>query len=110
MRLETGLLTRDASMGTEAPATVVIPVPCAPKTAPCPTCGQPGHRKRALTRAGASEAVAVLEITYGEDAARCDRRTTVRNTPEGAPPKAHDYNKVRDLVIDRLPKDGGRHL
>ena len=37
-------------MGTEAPTTVVIPVHCAPKKAPCPKCGKRGRRKRTLTR------------------------------------------------------------
>src|SRR5918997_3524582 len=109
MRLFTSLDTRDTSMGTEAPTSVVIPVRCAPKKAPCPTCGQRGRRKRTLTRtvrAVAYKAVAVLEVTYGEYAARCGCCTTFRNSPEGVPPKAKYDNKVRDLVLDRLLKDG----
>lgn len=96
-------------MGTKAPTTVVIPVRCAPKKAPCPGCGKRGRRKRTLTRTVrtvAYKTVAVLEITYGEYAARCRCRTTFRNTPEGVLPKAHYDNKVRDLVLDRLLKDG----
>jgi transposase-like protein len=96
-------------MGTEAPTPVVIPVPCAPKKAPCPTCGKRGRRKRTLTRAVrtvAYKAVAVLEITYGEYAARCDCCTTFRTNPDGVLPKAKYDNKVRDLVLDRLLKDG----
>lgn len=96
-------------MGTEAPTTVVIPVHCAPKKAPCPECGKRGRRKRTLTRTVrtvAYKAVASLEITYGEDAARCGCRTTFRNNPEGVPPKAHYDNKVRGLVLERLLKDG----
>ena len=38
-------------MGTEAPTSIVIPVHCAPKKAPCPQCGRRGRRKRILTRA-----------------------------------------------------------
>src|SRR3954454_6357681 len=96
-------------MGTEAPTPVVIPVDCAPKKAPCPKCGKRGRRKRILTRTVrtvAYKAVAVLEITYGEYAARCGCRTTFRNCPEGVPPKAKYDNRVRELVLDRLLKDG----
>ncbi len=96
-------------MGTEAPTSIVIPVHCAPKKAPCPDCGKRGRRKRTLTRivrTVAYQAVAVLEVTYGEYAARCGCCTTFRNSPEGVPPKAKYDNKVRDLVLDRLLKDG----
>src|SRR4051794_12586414 len=96
-------------MGTGAPTPIVIPVRCAPKKAPCPKCGKRGRRKRTRTRTVrtvAYKAVAVLEVTYGEYAARCDCRTTFRNSPEGVPPKAKYDNKVRDLVLDRLLKDG----
>jgi hypothetical protein len=57
-------------------------------------------------RTVAYKAVAYLEVTYGEYAARCNCRTTFRNTPEGVLPKARYDNKVRDLVLDRLLKDG----
>jgi transposase-like protein len=96
-------------MGTEAPTAVVIPVRCAPKKAPCPTCGTPGRRKRTLTRTVrtvAYKAVAVLEVTYGEYVARCDCGTTSRTRPEGGLPRAKYDNKVRDLVLGRLLKDG----
>src|SRR3954470_19127084 len=96
-------------MGTEAPTSIVIPVRCAPKKAPCPRCGKPGRRKRTLTRTVrtvAYQAVAVLEVTYGEYAARCGCRTTFRSCPEGVPPKAKYDNRVRELVLDRLLKDG----
>src|SRR5215831_8622198 len=109
MRLITRLITRDTSMGTEAPTTVVIPVRCAPKKAPCPNCGKPGRRKRMLTRmvrTVAFKAVAFLEVTYGEYQARCDCCTTFRNTPDGVLPRALDDNKVRDLVLGRIIKDG----
>src|SRR3954451_3040518 len=95
-------------MGTEAPTSVVIPVHCAPKKAPCPRCGKRGRRKRTLTRAVrtvAYKAVAFLEVTYGEYAARCGCCTTFRNSPEGVLPKAHYDNELRDLVLDRLLKD-----
>src|SRR5690348_16298598 len=109
MRLITCLITRDTSMGTEAPTTVVIPVRCAPMKAPCPNCGKPGRRKRTLTRrvrTVAYKAIAFLEVTYGEYQAQCDCCKTFRSTPEGFLPKAHYDNKVRDLVLDRILQDG----
>ena len=78
-------------MGTEAPTPIVIPVRCAPKKAARPRCGKRGRRKRTLTRTVrtiAYKAIAVLEITYGEYAARCRCCTTFRTTPEGVPAKA----------------------
>lgn len=97
------------AMGTEAPTPIVIPVYCAPKKAPCPKCGKRGRRKRTVTRrvrTVAYKAVAYLEITCGEYAARCECSTTFRNTHEDVLPRAAYDNKVRDLVLDRLLKDG----
>ena len=48
----------------------------------------------------------MLEVTYGEYAARCRCCTTFRTTPEGVPPKARYDDRVRDLVLDRVLKDG----
>jgi transposase-like protein len=97
-------------MGTGAPTSIVIPVHAAPKKAPCPTCGKHGRRKRKLTprrvRTVAYQAIAYLEITCGEYQAQCDCRTTFRNSPEGVLPRALYDNKVRDLVLDRILKDG----
>ena len=96
-------------MGTDAPTTIVIPVHCAPRKAPCPECGKQGRRKRVLTRTVrtvAFKAIAVLEITYGEYTARCDCRASFRNTPDGVLPKAKYDNKVRDLVLERILDDG----
>jgi hypothetical protein len=96
-------------MDVKPPEILVIPVSCARKTAPCPHCGQPGRRKRTLTRSVrtvAYKAVAVLEITYGEYQARCDCCTTFRTNPEGVLPKAKYDNRVRDLVLERLLDDG----
>jgi hypothetical protein len=96
-------------MGTEAPTSVVIPVHCALKKAPCPKCGKRGRRKRTLTRTVrtlAYKAVAVLQVTYGEYAARCRCCKSFRNSPDGVPPKARYDHRVRDLVLDRLLKDG----
>jgi len=96
-------------MGTDAPTTVFIPIHCAPKKAPCPTCGKSGKRKRTCTRevrTVAYKVVAFLRITYGEYMAGCQCCKTFRNTPEDVLPKAHYDNKVRDLVLDRILKDG----
>ena len=111
MRLEHDLVTQDASMSTDVPVPtpLVIPVRCAPKKAPCPTCGKLGRRKRSLKRTVRTvsyKAVAVLEITYGEYHANCDCSTTFRTTPEGVLPKAKYDNKVRDLVLERILDDG----
>src|SRR5215468_5314426 len=110
MRIATPLTTEDASMGTEAPTIVTIPVRCAPKKAPCPQCGQPGRRQRILpprrVRTVAYKAIAYLEITCGEYRARCDCCTTFRHTPEGVLPRALYDNKVRDLVLARIIEDG----
>src|SRR4051794_12155883 len=98
------------TMGTEAPTPVVIPRHCAPKKAPCPKCGKYGRRKRKLpprrVRTVAYKAVAFLEVICGEYQARCGCCKTFRNTPEGVLPKALSDNKVRDLVLDRILKDG----
>jgi hypothetical protein len=97
-------------MGTDAPTIVTIPVHCAPKKAPCPKCGKHGRRARKLdprlVRTVAYKAIVYLEITCGEYRAKCDCCTTFRNTPEGVLPRAHYDNKVRDLVLDRILKDG----
>jgi hypothetical protein len=96
-------------MGTDAPTIVFIPVHCAPKKAPCSKCRKLGKRKRTRTRevrTVAFKAVAYLKITYGEYTAQCECCTTIRKTPEGVLPKAHYDNKVRDLVLDRIIKDG----
>ena len=107
--MEHSPFTKDASMGTGAPTPVFIPVHCAPKKAPCPKCGRRGRRKRTFTRTirtVAYKAVAYLEITCGEYGARCDCCKTFRNSPEGVLPRALYDNKVRDLVLDRILKDG----
>jgi transposase-like protein len=96
-------------MGTEAPTPVVIPIHSAPKKAPCPKCGKPARRKRTFTRTVrtvAYKAIAYLEVTCGEYAARCDCCQTFRNSPEQVLPRAFYDNKVRDLVLDRILKDG----
>jgi Transposase len=97
-------------MGTEAPTIVTIPVRCAPKKAPCPTCGRPGRRKRILpprrVRTVAYKAIAYLEVTCGEYRAGCGCCATFRSTPEGVLPRAAYDNTVRDLVLGRIIEDG----
>jgi hypothetical protein len=97
-------------MGMDSPTTVFIPVHCAPKKAPCPTCGKHGRRKRKLpprrVRTIMHKEIAFLETTCGEYQALCDCCTTFRTTPEGVLPRARYDNKVRDLVLDRILKDG----
>src|SRR3954463_2321414 len=101
---------RTKAMGTGAPTPLVIPLHCAPKKAPCPTCGRHGIRKRKVAprrvRTVAYKAVAFLEITCGEYRARCGCCTTFRNTPEQVLPRALYDNKVRDLVLERVVEDG----
>lgn len=96
-------------MGTEAPTPIVIPLRRAPKKAPCPRCGERGRRKRTVTRrvrTVAYKAIAYLEITSGEYAARCGCSKTFRNTHEDVLPRAAYDSKVRDLVLDRILRDG----
>ena len=104
------LSTKDASMGTDAPTPVVLPIHCAPNKAPCPKCGKYGKRTRKLpprrVRTVMYKAVAFLEITCGEYRARCACCTTFRNTPTQVLPRALYDNKVRDLVLERLRDDG----
>ena len=95
-------------MGTDAPTTVVIPLHCAPKKAPCPECGKRGLRKRTVTRTVrtvAYKAVASLEVTYGEYQARCECCTTFRNTPEGVLPK-----KLSQNLAERLENKGANRV
>lgn len=96
-------------MDAIAPTVVDIPVCCAPKKAPCPTCGRwaervrVGHRE---VRTIAYKQIARLQIAYGEYQARCGCCTTFRTSPEGVLPRAKYDNKVRQAVLDRLIDDG----
>ena len=95
-------------MDASAP-TVVVPVSCAPKKAPCPKCGKRGTRIRVLhrqVRTLAYQQIAVLDITYGEYAARCRCSKTFRTNPDTVLPKAKYDNKVRQAVLDRIVDDG----
>ena len=96
-------------MDAVAPTVLDIPVWCAPKKAPCPTCGRLAKRVRTGqrdVRTIAYRQVARLQITYGEYQARCACRTTFRTSPEGVMPRAKYDNKVRQAVLDRIIDDG----
>jgi hypothetical protein len=91
------------------PDEITIPVRCAPKLAPCPTCGNKGRRQRTWTRRVrtiAYQKVAWLHITYGEYQARCRCCKYFRTTPADVLPKADYDNKVRQAVLDRILQDG----
>ena len=94
-------------MDAEAPVRV-IPIRCAPKKAPCPSCGQLGRRKRTHerdVRTIAYKEIAFLRITYGEYEARCNCCRTFRTHPEGVLAKAKYDNKVREAVLDGILED-----
>jgi hypothetical protein len=81
---------------------------CAPKHAPCPTCGRRGHRKRVLhrrLRTLAYHRIAWLEVTYAEYQARCACCHYFRTWPLDVPPKADYDASVRQAVLDRLLHD-----
>lgn len=81
---------------------------CAPKRAPCPSCGRLARRKRLLTRRLHSLAYhqpAWLLVTYGEYQARCSCCKFFRTWPLDVPPKADYDPSVRQAVLDRLLRD-----
>lgn len=96
-------------MDAAAPTVVDIPVFCAPKKAPCPTCGRLAKRVRTgqrEVRTIAYKQIARLQITYGEYQAHCDCCTTFRTLPKGVLARAKYDNKVRQAVLDRIIDDG----
>ena len=81
---------------------------CAPRRAPCPSCGRRGHRKRLLhrrVRTLAYRRVAWLEVTYAEYRSRCGCCKYFRTGPLDVPPKADYDTTVRQAVLDRLLRD-----
>ena len=81
---------------------------CAPRRAPCPSCGRQGHRKRLLhrrVRTLAYRRVAWLEVTYAEYRSRCGCCKYFRTWPLDVPPKADYDTTVRQAVLDRLLRD-----
>lgn len=94
-------------MDAKAPVRV-IPVRCAPKKAPCPSCGKLGKRKRTYqrdVRTIAYKEIAVLRITYGEYESRCDCCKSFRTHPDDVLPKAKYDNKVREAVLEGILED-----
>lgn len=94
-------------MDAKAPVRV-IPVRCAPKKAPCPSCGKLGRRKRTHqrdVRTIAYKEIAVLRITYGEYESRCDCCKSFRTHPDDVLPKAKYDNKVREAVLEGILDD-----
>ena len=94
-------------MDAKAPVRV-IPVYCAWKKAPCPSCGKLGRRKRIHcrdVRTIAYKEIAVLRITYGEYEPRCQCCKSFRTHPDDVLPKAKYDNKVRQAVLDGILED-----
>jgi hypothetical protein len=84
-------------------------VRCAPKSHPCPRCGQHGRRKRPLHRRIRSLAyrqVAYLDVHYAEYQARCRCSKFFRSWPLDVPAKSRYDALVRAAVLDRLLEDG----
>jgi len=91
------------------PRARVVQRHCAPRTYPCPRCGQRGRRKQTHTRVVRDIAygeIVVLELTIGEYRARCSCCKTFRAQVDGIEPRAAYTNRVRDAVLDRLLDDG----
>jgi hypothetical protein len=96
-------------MDARSPRVRVIRRRCAPKTVPCPHCGQRGRRKGTRTRRVrdiAYGAIVVIELTSGEYRARGACCETFRSQVPGIEPRAEYTNRVREAVIDRLLDDG----
>jgi Transposase len=96
-------------MDARLPQVRVVRRRCAPKTFPCPHCGQRGLRKDTHTRRVrdiAYGAIVVVELTTGEYRTRCSCCKTFRSQIDGIEPRAEYTNRVREAVIDRLLDDG----
>ena len=73
------------------PGEKVVPVRCQPRTYPCPTCGQHGHRRHRYDRFVRSLAygqVLWLHVFYAEYSARCHCRKYYRSCPANVPTSA----------------------
>jgi transposase-like protein len=95
-------------MGTRRPHTLNVPISCAPRKAPCPSCGRLGRRKQVLRRTVRTleyRRIAHLDITYGEYRARCACRATFRTHPPGVDLRDRYDDKVRRAVLDRILDD-----
>jgi hypothetical protein len=103
----TKLDQEDAGMDAKAPVRV-IRVRCAPKKAPCPSCGKRGRRKRTHerdVRTIAYKQIVILRITYGEYQACCQCCKSFRTHPDDVLPKAKYDNKVRAAVLEGILDD-----
>jgi Transposase len=90
------------------PTPLIRRLRCAPKRAPCPTCGRLGRRKRLLhrrLRSLAYQQPAWLDVTYAEYQARCSCCKFFRTWPLDVPQKADYDASVRAAVLDRLLHD-----
>jgi Transposase len=95
-------------MDAVQPRSRVVRRSCAPKTYPCPRCGQLGHRKQVHTRRVrdiAYREILILQLEVGEYRAACGCCKTFRAQIEGIEPRAEYTNRVREAVIDRLLDD-----
>jgi hypothetical protein len=95
-------------METRRPHPHTVAIRCAPRKAPCPTCGAIGRRKRILrrdVRTLAYRQVAYLEVTYGGYRAGCGCCTTFRTHPPGIGPRQRYDHTVRQAVLDRVLED-----
>jgi hypothetical protein len=95
-------------MAARRPHTLNLPISCAPRKAPCPTCGRLGRRKQVLARRARTleyRRIAYLDITYGEYRARCGCCTTFRTHPPGVGLRDRYDDKVRRAVLDRILDD-----
>ena len=95
-------------METRRSHSLNVPISCAPRKAPCPTCGNPGRRKQVLVRRVRSleyRRVAYLDVTYGEYRARCGCCMTFRTHPPGVSLRDRYDDKVRQAVLGRIIDD-----
>ena len=95
-------------MAARRPHIINLPISCAPRKAPCPTCGRLGRRKQVLTRRVRTlqyRQIAHLDITYGEYRARCGCCKTFRTHPPGVGLRDRYDGQVRQAVLDRILDD-----
>jgi hypothetical protein len=91
------------------PGEKVMAVRCAPKSYPCPRCGQRGRRVRRCdrrVRSLAYQQVAWLHVCYAEYRARCGCCKFFRSWPLGVPAKSDYDEQVRQAILDRIVADG----
>ena len=80
----------------------------APRHAPCPRCGVPGHRKDTFARTVrgiASGAIFLWHVTTGEYRATCGCCTTLCTQIDGIEPKASAPGS-EDSTRGYIPREG----